>query len=108
MGTLTISHESDLFFLLLHCPIIVLLSVSNVVLEFVVKIKQKNRQLLRCKEKNISNGEIHIRHSKILTPWRGAGPKRLYNRNLALLCAHDGLFTPTLLLVHKPNCDQAD
>lgn len=69
-----ISWMTDFFFLLLHCPIFVLLSVSNVVLECVVKMKQKNRQLLRCKEKNISNGEIHIWHSKILTLCVGPAP----------------------------------
>lgn len=39
-------------FLFLHCLIITMLSVFNVALEFVVKIKQKNRQMLMCKRNN--------------------------------------------------------
>lgn len=46
-----------LCFLFLPCLIITLLFVLNVALKFVVKVKQKNRQLLRCKEKSLLTGK---------------------------------------------------
>lgn len=45
-------------FLFLHCLTITMLSVFNVALEFVVKIEQKNRQMLRCKRKKPVVGEM--------------------------------------------------
>lgn len=93
-------------FLLLHCLVIALLSAFNVASEFVVKIKQKSRQLLRHKEKKLLVGESHMWCSKILTPWHGASQERLHCPNLVLLRGNNGLFVPTRLLVHKPNCDQ--
>ena len=66
-------------FLLLHCPVVPLWSVLNGALECVVKIKQKNRQQLRCKEEKVLTGETHRWRRNILT-WRGTifSPLRCY------------------------------
>ena len=47
--------------------LITLLSVLNIALECVVKIKQKNRQQLRCKEKKVLTGETRRWLKNILT-----------------------------------------